>query len=90
MNGVSTSDPTPLELLNLNNSSQNEAIGGISSATTHPTIFKQNGNEFYTIPLTMDGTGLPSVTTIQSPQYKSTETLPLTPISSRSISSSYS
>jgi hypothetical protein len=90
LNGVSTSDPTPLELLNLNNSSQNEAIGGISSATTHPTIFKQNGNEFYTIPLTMDNTGLPSVTTIQSPQYKSTETLPLTPISSRSISSSYS
>jgi len=91
LNGISTTAPTPLDLLNINNQSKSESTIRVSPIITHPTIFKQNRNELYNIPLTMNRMGFTSAPPpIASPPYKSTANLPLTPISSRSMSSSYS
>ncbi|KAL6608826.1 hypothetical protein U3516DRAFT_553502 [Neocallimastix sp. 'constans'] len=90
LNGISTTAPTPLNLVNINNLSKNESTIGISPIITHPAIFKQNRNELYNIPLNMNCVSFTSASPpIASPPYKSTVNLPLTPISSRSISSSH-
>jgi len=91
---ASTSVTNPLDLLNMDSSKGEVSVSGISPIVTHPSVFKHNGNELYSMsmPLTLNNNvnGFTSVTSFPSPQYKSSVTLPLTPLSSRSISSSYS
>jgi len=91
---ASTSVANPFNLLNMNSSKGDVSVSGISPIVTHPSIFKHNGNDLYamSMPLTLNNNvnGFNPVTSLSSPQYKSSVTLPLTPMSSRSISSSYS
>ncbi|ORX48139.1 hypothetical protein BCR36DRAFT_82899 [Piromyces finnis] len=93
LNGVvsSSSSSNPLDLIH---STKNEtAIRNISPIMTHPDIFKKNRGDFYTLsmPLQVESGNMNTLPSFPSPQYKPTKTtvsLPISQLSSYSISTS--